>query len=234
MRESPLRSAMASRTVQAVFAFLLGVALTVLLVGRPEWAALLWTAEAAGWAAGLGALLAVISALYISNRETRVLLRMRAEDRTREEVQMADRAAALALAFDHEFFQLGYLLKTRMESISAQLWGEDVRKDIAALCDFNPTDSLPMLTRFAGELACFGRDQSAQLLSVLAGYQTLVERFETDITKRLNWTDDDDLKETVAQHGKALEVLVAQIREARVFTMQRVAPIRKDLPASDF
>lgn len=69
-----LRGALNATWVRVWIGFLLGFAMAVAVVGRPEWGKALWSAEGAGWAAAIGTAFASLVALWLglesSRRET--------------------------------------------------------------------------------------------------------------------------------------------------------------------
>lgn len=69
-----LRGALNATWVRVWIGFLLGFAMAVAVVGRPEWGKALWSAEGAGWGAALGTAFASLVALWLglesSRRET--------------------------------------------------------------------------------------------------------------------------------------------------------------------
>lgn len=162
-------------------AFGSGVLLTHLVWGRPDWFGFLWTAEAAGWAAALATVAAVVVALTAAEKERQKSIYLQEREWDRGDKQRRLKAARLAHAFNRDLVRAHREIKLDRQNRRLALGLDDIGVLSAYLLHRRPVIHLPMIDRFANELDGFEDRDALALLNMLASCSDLSRRVETPL-----------------------------------------------------
>lgn len=190
-------------------------------------------ADWAGVAVGVLAAVATISAVFVAVRTSRTSIdearRMRDEQRDVERESERLRAVARAVTFDHEFFGLGGVLASIRNDLDPTYFSKQPIIAMNFLVAELPSDPMPMLTRFAGELDAFGAQDASKLLSILSAWNAVNVKNESID----DYGPEQALRLVTGVHT-ALGVLLEQLKEGRDVTMRWSAEVNSDPPATDW
>ncbi|HGM5038574.1 TPA: hypothetical protein ACKPZ9_000115 [Stenotrophomonas maltophilia] len=204
-----------------------------------------WAAVAVGAVAALATLLSVVvgglaaaatvAAVVVAVRTSRTAIdearRMRGEDRAHQAEAERRRAVALALTFDHEFYSLGGLLRAIVDELDPQEFTQQPQEALKWLVSQMPTDPVPLLTRFAGDLDAFGPKDAGALLGVLNGWHAMELSLDDE---EIRSYEKLQLHRLLHAMREGLLTLLDQLRDAREVTIRWMAEVRSDPPATDW
>jgi len=154
---------------------------------------------------------------------------MRDEQRSVEREAERLRAVARAVTFDHEFFALGGVLAGIRNDLDPTYFAKQPIIAMNFLVAQLPSDPMPMLTRFAGELDAFGAQDASKLLRILSGWNAVNVKNECID----DYGPEQALRLVTGVHT-AFGILLEQLREGRDVTIRWSAEVNSDPPATDW
>lgn len=107
-------------------AFFTGLLFAQLVWGRPSWFRMLWTAEAAGWAAAIATLAAVYGALNAAKKEREKSIEIQTREWLRLDEQRKSKAARLAHAFNRDLVRAHQEIKLVRFNLMQGMKGRDL------------------------------------------------------------------------------------------------------------
>lgn len=176
-----------------------------------------WAAVAVALAAAVATFLAVLVAIRSSSTAIEEARRQRAEDRAAKKEEEKQAAKARAIVIDHELYMLGGDIRDIADRLSEPGFLDNPHAARVWVIEQFPTDPLPMLTRFAGELDAFGALGAGQLLRALSSlhvHRTFLH------PKHFASFDDDEAKADMEAQVRSLRTFQGTIRIARELTHQ--------------
>lgn len=203
-------------------AFASGVLLTHLVWGRPNWFGFLWTAEAAGWAAALATVAAVVVALTAAEKERQKSIDLQEREWDRSDKQRKLKAARLAHAFNRDLVRAHTQIKLDSRNRKRALDANDLGVLANYLLHRRPVIHLPMIDRFSNELDGFEDRDALALLNMLAACSDLSHRVGTPL--------EEMSMERAIQMASNIEQKAVIIRQELVKLNDRVIDYFKHFP----
>ena len=190
-----------------------------------------WVAVAVAAAAAGATLWAVVVAMRSSTAAIEEARRLRAEDRAAK--FEAEKAAAVArsIVLDHELYMLGGEVRDIADHLSQPGALTKPHHARAWAAKQFPSDPLPLLTRFAGDLDAFGTTGAADLLSALSSWQVHRSMLADH---RFEDSDDQEAREDMEALVRSLRTFQRVIAVARNLTYHWATDGKGGLPETDF
>jgi len=190
-----------------------------------------WAAVVVALAAAVATFLAVLVAIRSSSTAIEEARRQRAEDRAAKKEEQKEAAKARAIVIDHELYMLGGEIRDIADKLSEPSFLDNPHAARVWMIKKFPTDPLPMLSRFAGDLDAFGAADAGKLLRALSSLNVHRSFLHPNYFEDF---DDQQAKEDMEATVRSLRIFQHSIRVARELTHRWATDGKLDLAESDF
>lgn len=160
-----------------------------------------------------------------------LLLRLRNDERAHQAEVERLSAVARAVVFDHELYMLGGAMHEIFLGLDPQVVQDQETAAVRWVERSVPTNPLPLLNRFAGDLGAFGAKDSSKLLAVIGGWNTVSgSPRSSDVPGK----SLQEMREELLSYRGAVKRFLMELAAAREITQAWSREVVDDSPETDW